>query len=155
MDVFDTTTRSRNMAAIRSANTKPEMLLRRALHSRGYRYRLHRADLPGRPDLVLAGRRAAIFVHGCFWHRHQECRFATIPATRPEFWQSKFDSNVRRDARSFEALVDMGWRVANVWECQLKRGAQQETITRLTSWLDGAEETFELPPPAHAQRRAS
>ncbi|MGX9854563.1 very short patch repair endonuclease [Limimaricola variabilis] len=155
MDVFDATTRSRNMAAIRSANTKPEMLLRRALHSQGYRYRLHRAGLPGRPDLVLAGRRVVIFVHGCFWHRHQECRFATTPATRPEFWQSKLDSNVNRDARSVEALVGMGWRVATVWECQLQRGAQDETIKRLTSWLDGGGEKFELPPPAHAQRRTS
>ena len=152
MDIKDAAARSRNMAAIRAADTKPEMILRRALHARGLRYRLHRKDLPGTPDLVLPGRKAVIFVHGCFWHRHPGCRYATTPATRPEFWQKKFEANIRRDRRVLEELQALSWRVAMVWECQLKRGEAVATEDRLVDWLAGDDALFEMPAPAPAAR---
>jgi DNA mismatch endonuclease (patch repair protein) len=104
------------MAGIRGKNTKPELALRRALDACGFRYRLHAGAMPGRPDLFFPKFGAAIFIHGCFWHRHAGCRYATTPATRPEFWQSKFDSNVKRDRFVLSALLDGGWRAATVWE---------------------------------------
>ena len=113
------------MAGIRSRDTSPEMKVRRLLHRHGFRYRLHQKDLPGRPDLVLPRYRVCIFVHGCFWHRHPGCRYATTPSTRPEFWQSKFDQNVVRDTRNKNALLAMGWRVLELWECGI-RGPEAE-----------------------------
>lgn len=117
------------MAGIRSRDTSPEMKVRRLLHRHGFRYRLHQKDLPGKPDLVLPRYRLCIFVHGCFWHRHPGCRFATTPSTHPEFWQSKFDQNVARDTRNKNALLTMGWRVLELWECGI-RGPEAEM-----SWL--------------------
>jgi DNA mismatch endonuclease, patch repair protein len=117
-DIVDKKTRSRMMAGIRSRNTAPELEVRRFLHASGLRFRLHDKNLPGRPDIVLPGRRVAIFVHGCFWHRHLGCRFAAMPATNIDFWAAKFDANVRRDVRNFKALSDIGWRVLLVWECE-------------------------------------
>ena len=147
MDVMDRQARSRNMSAIRSANTKPELLLRRALHARGFRFRLHRKDLPGTPDLVFAGRRAAVFVHGCFWHRHPSCRYATTPATRDDFWQAKFAANIARDAKVVAALEGAGWHVATVWECQLKPAERERTIDAVAAWLRSDGGRFELRPP--------
>lgn len=136
-DVVDKATRSRMMAGISGKNTKPEMALRRALHARGFRYRLHVSSLPGKPDIVFPKHRAVILVHGCFWHRHTGCRFATTPSTRADFWSEKFGQNVLRDQRNHVALCNLGWRVATVWECELKRGG--EVIERLVGWLqDGA-----------------
>ena len=109
------------MARIRGRDTKPELRLRALLHAMGYRFRLHRADLPGRPDVVLPGRGKVVFVHGCFWHRHAGCRHATVPRTRA--WtsgQEKFARNVARDARTRRALNRAGWSVAVVWECALR-----------------------------------
>lgn len=120
MDRLDPARRSENMRRIRGRDTRPEMAVRRALHARGLRFRLHRRDLPGRPDIVLPGRRLVVFVHGCFWHRHEGCRGATTPSTRPEFWQAKFDANVARDAMVVAALVGAGWRVETVWECETR-----------------------------------
>ena len=97
-DIVDQQTRSRMMSGIRGKNTKPELALRRALHARGFRFRLHSGKVHGRPDLVLPKHRAVVFVHGCFWHRHEGCRYATTPSTRPEFWRAKFDANVARDS---------------------------------------------------------
>ena len=123
------------MSGIRGRNTKPEMELRRALHKRGFRFRVHARELPGRPDIVLPRHRAAIMVHGCFWHRHEGCRFATNPATRTEFWQDKFEANVARDRRNEVALVAAGWRVAIVWECALRGASTASTVQQTADWL--------------------
>lgn len=111
------------MAAIRSANTKPEVRVRAALHALGYRFRLHRKDLPGRPDIVLPKYRTAIFVHGCFWHCHR-CRYGSVvPATRADFWAAKRGGNVARDRRNAAALRKLGWRVLTLWECEVRTAA--------------------------------
>jgi DNA mismatch endonuclease, patch repair protein len=112
--------RSRNMAAIQGKNTKPELRVRKYLHSAGLRYRLHVRGMCGKPDLVLPRWRAVIFVHGCFWHRHEGCRFATIPRTRTEFWTAKFEANMNRDVLNGHALAQEGWRVFVIWECETK-----------------------------------
>jgi len=112
--------RSAIMRAVPRKNSKPEMIVRRVLHSLGYRFRLHRRELPGTPDIVLPKHRLAIFVHGCFWHRHPGCRLASTPRTRADFWQSKFDRNVERDAASTHALRALGWSVLVIWECQTR-----------------------------------
>jgi DNA mismatch endonuclease (patch repair protein) len=108
------------MSRIRACNTGPEIQLRSLLHRAGFRFRLHAKALQGKPDIILPKYRTAIFVHGCFWHRHEGCRNATIPSTRAEFWQNKFDGNVERDRRNSEALQEKGWTVITVWECALK-----------------------------------
>lgn len=110
--------RSKIMSSVGSKNTKPEMVVRRLLHSANYRYRLHRKDLPGRPDIVFGSRRKAIFVHGCFWHRHDGCSKATTPKTREDFWREKFARNVQRDAAALQQLQDLGWNVLTIWECE-------------------------------------
>tara|TARA_R110002049_G_scaffold281350_1_gene460909 strand:+ start:5669 stop:6103 length:435 start_codon:yes stop_codon:yes gene_type:complete len=137
MDIVDTKTRSRMMSGIGGKDTKPELLLRRGLHARGFRFRLHDKRLPGKPDLVLSKFKAAIFVHGCFWHRHEGCRYATTPSTRPEFWSEKFATNVERDARNEAAVRDLGWRIAIVWECSLKRPVREAAINDVVFWLRG------------------
>ena len=135
IDIVDKTTRSRMMSGIRGKNTRPEMLLRRALHQRGFRFRVHGAQLPGKPDICLRKHNAVIFVHGCFWHRHEGCRFSTVPATRQEFWLAKFAGNVERDARNIAALRSIGWRVAVVWECALKGASSSCCIDEIAQWL--------------------
>ena len=132
-DVVDARTRSRMMSGIRGKDTRPEMLVRRELHRRGFRFRLHDPRLPGRPDLVLPKHSAVIFVHGCYWHRHEGCRFATTPATRREFWLAKFEANVQRDRRDQAALRASGWRIFVVWECALRRDgtAAVERLSRM------------------------
>lgn len=118
--------RSALMARVRRANTTPEIRVRRLLHSMGYRFRLHRRDLPGTPDLVLPRLKKAFFVHGCFWHRHPGCRMASSPKTREEFWQKKFRENVERDKRKAAELSGAGWDVAIVWECETRDLAELE-----------------------------
>ena len=120
MDVHTREQRSRNMAAIRSANTKPEMRVRSALHQLGFRFRLHRKDLPGRPDIVLPKHRTVLFVHGCFWHCHRCTYGSVIPATRAEFWAAKRGGTVVRDRRNAAALRKLGWRVLTLWECEVR-----------------------------------
>ena len=142
-DIVDRAVRSRMMAGIGGKDTKPELILRRALHARGFRYRLHDRKLPGTPDLVFQRFGAVCFVHGCFWHRHQECPYATVPATRPDFWKAKFKGNVKRDRRAREELLDSGWRVAIVWECALRADLAKRTSLRLDEWLHGDERFFE------------
>lgn len=133
MDIVDSETRARMMSGIRGKNTVPEMLVRRFLHARGYRYRVHRKDLPGKPDLVLPRLKVCIFVHGCFWHRHPGCVYATTPKTRPEFWSEKFQKNVRRDLANIDALEAAGWNVLIVWECHLKN--DPNTLERVAEKL--------------------
>ena len=120
-DIVSPEVRSRMMAAIRSRDTKPEMMVRRYLHAQGFRYSLHRKDLPGRPDLTLRRRNAVVLVNGCFWHGHSDCSFANVPATRRDFWGAKIAGNVARDARSISRLASLGWRIAVVWECALRK----------------------------------
>ncbi|MDY0936017.1 very short patch repair endonuclease [Pseudomonas viridiflava] len=120
MDIVDSATRSRMMSAIKGKNTRPELLVRKFLHAHGFRFRLHRKDLPGNPDIVMPKLKTCIFVHGCFWHRHAGCRYATMPKTRPHFWAEKFAKNVKRDLQSTLALQQSGWTVVTIWECQLK-----------------------------------
>lgn len=144
-DVVDKSTRSRMMAGIKGKNTVPELRVRSALHAAGYRFRLHRRDLPGRPDLVLPQFRVAVFIHGCFWHRHRGCLAATLPASNPEFWLQKLEGNVVRDERNILALRDMGWRVATIWECATRRTDPNQIAREFTAWLQGKEETLEIP----------
>lgn len=137
------------MAGIKGKNTKPEMLVRKALFAAGYRFRLHRKDLPGSPDIVLPGRKVAIFVHGCFWHAHHGCRLAKLPATRPEFWSEKLGRNVARDAAALSALRLGGWRVLVVWECFTRQQRDLPAIAAaISDWLAHGAEAGELAAPA-------
>ncbi len=120
MDVYGVEKRSQVMRAVKSQDTNPEMIVRRLLHQAGFRYRLHRKDLPGKPDLVFPGRKKIIFVHGCFWHQHSGCRFADRPATRQDYWNAKLNRNVERDAKNQEMLIQNGWKLLIIWECQTR-----------------------------------
>ena len=122
------------MSGIRGKDTRPERIVRSGLHRIGFRFRLHDKKLPGSPDLVLPKHSAVIFVHGCYWHRHQGCRYATTPSTRPEFWQAKFQGNVERDRRNQRELMEAGWRVFIVWECAL-RNDPVDALERLSGAL--------------------
>lgn len=127
-DVVSPEKRSEMMSGIRSRNTKPEILVRKWLHAHGYRFRLHRKDLPGTPDIVLPGRRLAIFVHGCFWHQHEGCHLVKLPSTRREWWQEKLGRNMLRDGRVKEELEALGWRVLVIWECETRNGSFCERL---------------------------
>lgn len=120
-DTFTQSQRSEIMRQVAGKNTKPELVVRSLLHRQGFRFRLHRKDLPGKPDVVLPKWKAAVFVHGCFWHRHPRCKRASMPADNAEYWLAKFGRNIARDKASRKALEKMGWRVIIVWECELKR----------------------------------
>lgn len=120
--------RSMIMRAVPRKNSKPEMVVRSTLHRLGYRFRLHRRELPGTPDIVLPAYRLAIFVHGCFWHRHPGCHLASSPRTRADFWQSKFDRNVERDAAAALALEGLRWRVLVIWECETRDLASMSQV---------------------------
>lgn len=123
-DLLTVQRRSWNMSRIRSRDTGPELRLRSMLHRAGFRYRIHVGNLPGSPDIVLPRYRTVIFVHGCFWHRHSGCKNAATPSTRREFWQNKFEENVRRDERNASRLAADGWKVIVVWECELNEDAR-------------------------------
>lgn len=120
MDVFTPEKRSWVMSRITAKDTKPEMRIRSLLHMMGYRFRLHRRDLPGTPDIVLPKYRTVVFVHGCFWHQHKGCKNSSIPKTNTEFWQTKLDKNVERDTQNVCALKRLGWEVIEIWECETK-----------------------------------
>lgn len=129
-------TRSANMRAIKSINTKPELLVRRLVHSLGYRYRLYRKDLPGKPDMVFPGKRAVIFIHGCFWHQHdkRDCSDAQLPKTNTSYWTPKLKRNCERDLEHEKALANLGWRVLKIWDCETKsEKALTKTIKRFLS----------------------
>jgi len=136
MDIVTPATRSRMMAGIRSTNTKPEIAVRRILHAQGFRYRLGTKVLNIIPDIVLPKYKVIIFVHGCFWHRHLNCKYATTPKTHPEKWHHKFDENTKRDLRTVKILLDAGWRVIVIWECWTKR---KLGISWLYSWIKTGE----------------
>ena len=119
-DVHNQKTRSYNMSQIKAKNTKPEMLVRKFLHAQGFRYKLHDKKLPGKPDLVLPKYKAVIFIHGCFWHGHNDCKYFVVPKTRTEWWLNKINTNKTNDAKAMKALKKDGWKIVNVWECDLK-----------------------------------
>lgn len=132
-DIKTSEERSRNMSAIRSGDTKPEMLVRRYLHARGFRYGLHNRKLPGSPDIVMRRFKTVIFVNGCFWHGHDNCKYFRLPKSNTEFWQAKIEKNRARDQRDIEALHKIGWNVIVIWECELKTEVlRQQTFSRLT-----------------------
>jgi len=146
MDVFDKETRSRNMAAIKGQNTRPEMIVRHYLHSKGFRYRLHSRNLPGKPDLTMPKFNAVVFVHGCFWHRHNRCRFATMPSSNTEFWGKKLTGNKERDKARKTDLRKLGWRVLTVWECGLRSSRNRErNLEKIKSWLLSEKKTGAIP----------
>ena len=131
-DIVDPRRRSELMAGIRGRDTRPEIAVRRMAHRMGLRFRLHRKDLPGRPDLVFVRHRVAVFVHGCFWHHHRGCKYAHIPKSRVSFWREKFTQNTARDDRNAKALRDLGWRVLTIWECETRK---DDDIRRLLAGL--------------------
>lgn len=137
-DRLDREQRSANMRAIRAKGMKPEMIVRRLVHGMGYRYRLHRKDLPGTPDLVFGPRRKVIFVHGCFWHQHSDpsCKISHTPRTRLDYWQPKLRRNQERDAANQSALHGQGWQVLTIWECETQPNCQSRLTERLRSFLD-------------------
>lgn len=135
VDIVDKATRSRMMSGIRGKNTRPERVVRAYLHSAGLRFRLHAKDLLARPDIVFKSRKAVVFVHGCFWHRHRNCRFAYTPKSRRAFWLGKFKANVARDAAVRKALEAGGWRVMTIWECELSNTRVLEKLARGISTL--------------------
>jgi DNA mismatch endonuclease, patch repair protein len=118
MDTLSKEKRSWNMSRIKGKNTRPEILVRSLLHRLGYRFRLHRKNLPGKPDIVLPKYKTVIFVHGCFWHRHENCKYAYSPKSRVDFWKEKFAGTVKRDKQHIKQLNEMGWRVEVIWECE-------------------------------------
>ncbi|WP_303828977.1 very short patch repair endonuclease [Asticcacaulis taihuensis] len=143
-DVHDSLTRSRNMAAIKGKDTRPELMIRKALHRLGFRFRLHSKDLPGKPDLVLPKYKAVIFINGCFWHHHN-CHLFKWPLTREEFWRTKINRNTENDARNTIRLEQAGWRIATVWECALKgrtKISEGTAIQLLAEWLRSDENTL-------------
>lgn len=133
MDKHTPEQRHRNMAAVKGKNTKPEIAIRKLLHAQGYRFRLHRKDLPGKPDIVLPKYKTVIFINGCFWHQHEGCKHAAIPATNRDFWETKLNSNKARDQRIRQELQSLGWRVLTLWECEIKTILQTGIIPGLTS----------------------
>ena len=145
VDVVSPESRSRMMSGIRGKDTKPEIIVRKALFAAGYRFRLHRRDLPGAPDVVMPGRMIAIFVHGCFWHMHPNWKFAKLPATQPKFWKAKLVANVQRDQNAIEMLMSSGWRVLTVWECATRSAVDSVTLgEKLSSWIDSSDSVSEF-----------
>jgi DNA mismatch endonuclease, patch repair protein len=144
-DIVDKATRSSMMSGIRSRNTRPEMKVRSALHRAGFRFRLHAAGLLGKPDLVFPKHRVVLFVHGCYWHRHEGCRIASTPSSNREFWVGKFEANVKRDWQARETLLVAGWRVAVVWECETRKQSADSIVAAFIEWLAGDQSSLEIP----------
>jgi DNA mismatch endonuclease (patch repair protein) len=134
-DVHEPEVRSYNMSQIQGKDTKPEMIVRKFLHSNGFRYRLHAKDLPGKPDLVFPKYNSVIFVHGCFWHAHENCKYFKIPKTRTEWWKEKLYGNRERDERNIKELEGEGWNVIVVWECELKSDKENK-LERIAEELE-------------------
>ncbi len=134
-DVHEPETRSYNMSQISGKDTKPEMMVRKFLHANGFRYRLHVKDLPGKPDLVLPKHKTVIFVHGCFWHAHEGCKYFKIPKTRTDWWKEKLMGNRERDKKHIRQLEDSGWNIIVIWECELKPDNAESTLSDLINIL--------------------
>lgn len=134
-DVHSKETRSYNMSQIKGKNTKPEILVRKLLFSSGFRYRLHDKKLPGKPDIVLPKYKTAIFIHGCFWHGHEDCKYFVVPKTRQDWWLNKINGNKNNDYKSLITLKEQGWNIVVLWECELKPTKIQKTFTKLLSKL--------------------
>lgn len=139
-DTLNEQQRHYNMSRIRSKDTKPEEIVRKYLFSKGLRFRKNDRRYPGHPDVVLPKYKTVVFVNGCFWHRHEGCRYASIPATNREYWNQKFERNVERDAWEQKELREMGWNVIVVWECELKKAAREETLERLYNEINNGKE---------------
>jgi DNA mismatch endonuclease (patch repair protein) len=135
-DVHSKRTRSYNMSQIKSRDTKPEMLVRKYLHAQGFRYRLHDRKLPGHPDIVLPRYKTIIFIHGCFWHGHINCKYFTVPKTRTAWWLHKINTNKANDAKAVQALKKQGWKIITVWECKLKPAKMERTLISLPGKID-------------------
>lgn len=142
VDIVSPEVRSRMMSGIRGKDTRPELLVRSFLHGQGLRYRLHDRKLPGAPDLVFPRHGVVLFIHGCYWHRHHGCRYATTPASNVEFWQGKFDRNVRRDREVIGRLLKNGWRVILIWECGLRRVNVADDLTWLPDAIHHGKKTL-------------
>lgn len=145
-DIVSPVVRSRMMSGIRGKDTRPELAVRSALHRAGFRFRLHRKDLPGRPDLVFPRYRAVLLIHGCFWHGH-DCHLFKWPSTRQDFWRSKIEANIARDGRQRSALLNAGWRVGIIWECAIKGRARlpiQKVVEACAQWLISDQITLEV-----------
>jgi len=134
-DVHDRQTRSYNMSKIRGKDTKPEMLVRKALFAQGFRYRLHDKQLAGCPDIVLKKYKTAVFINGCFWHGHEGCRYFKVPKTRTDWWLTKINRNKENDLLNISTLVRQGWKVVTIWECELKRDSIERTLSKLVNEL--------------------
>ena len=134
-DVHNTATRSYNMSRIKAKDTKPELLVRRFLFTQGFRYRLHVKTLPGKPDIVLPKYKTVVFIHGCFFHGHEGCRYFKVPATRTEWWLDKIEGNKKRDTEAEQKLTDLGWKVITIWECELKPNQIEKTFLQLFNFL--------------------
>jgi DNA mismatch endonuclease (patch repair protein) len=132
-DVHSKEVRSYNMSQIKGKNTKPEILVRKFLHSKGFRFRLHDSKLPGKPDIILPKYKTVIFVHGCFWHGHTNCKYFVIPKTRTQWWLKKINGNIVNDKKKSSLLKRAGWKVIHIWECQLKTQKNDITLTKLLS----------------------
>lgn len=144
------------MSGIRGKNTQPELQIRKSLHAAGFRYRLH-GQLPGKPDLVFPSRKAVLFVNGCFWHGH-DCHLFRLPASRPDFWRAKIDSNVARDFRVIELLHEQGWRVGTVWECALRGREKQQfdlVLKRIGRWLVSDQNDLSIRGERNAEKEGS
>lgn len=134
------------MSGIRGKNTKPELLVRSLLFKAGYRFRLHRNDLPGTPDIVMPGHRVAIFIHGCFWHRHHACSLARLPKSNAEFWKTKLSGNEQRDQGKYRDLASLGWRILVIWECAIRRKRDIAHLAEsITHWIESDDLFSELP----------
>ncbi|WP_038495681.1 very short patch repair endonuclease [Janthinobacterium agaricidamnosum] len=144
-DIVPPSVRSRMMSDIKGKNSQPEMLVRRILFAAGYRFRLHRRDLPGTPDIVMSSRKVTIFVHGCFWHAHKGCKYFKIPATRRDFWVKKLEANVERDKKAIEKLIAMGWRVLCVWECATRDHETVKSLdNKIVQWINSDKQFGEI-----------
>lgn len=134
-DVHDKLTRSYNMSRIKSKDTKPELLVRKFLFASGFRYRLHDKKLPGTPDIVFTKLKSVIFVHGCFWHGHENCKYFVVPKTRTDWWLNKIERNKQLDMQNHQALKDSGWKIITIFECELKKMNREKTLSSLVNHL--------------------